>query len=319
MLLFLPNLDSALLEAVEWPSGRVRRLSPLRGASEAAYLGLPPTRLDDGPLVVAAFGVEPPERSLQFHLSWLGIEDGNVVAAEGPTPPESAALKRLLPKLDTKRLTGLFGERTDHALVLEGFYDLGTTPLADVLGKPLAAVVPEGEMETALRQYVDDSVNMLSELESNVRRLDEGRAPLNLLLPWGHGAPRRLPNLALHRGEALTVETASLRMRGAARLVGYRPTSLRDGLETDWVGFAARRPDMALVEAFGGLSEDEAVWLLRAMRPVLEAEGLTVVAGGLILEAGAKGDVPFRADVAEDRTVTQVDLGEAIDSILTPL
>ena len=317
MILFLPGLAPERLDAIRWPEGQVRRVAPVRGSPEAAFVGLPPTRLADGPLIVAALGAEPPERSLQFQLSWLGLDDGLLVPAEPPSAEESAALKAVLPKLDTKRLTGLFGEAVDHALVLDGYHDLGTTPLADALGRPLGEVLPEGEREEALRRYVDDSVNLLSELESNRRRVDEGRLPLSLLFPWGHGAPRRLPNLALHRGAPLTVEAASLRMRGVARLVDYRPVRLLDGLEVDWNGLAARKPGIAAVEAFAGLGEEEAVWLLRRMAPVFDVPGLAVVAGGLILQSGDAGGVPFRGDVSEDGSAPQVDLWEAVDSILT--
>lgn len=281
--------------------GRVRRSTPILGAAEAAYVGLPPTRIADGPLIVAALGAEPPERSLQFHLSLLGLQDGLVV----PPPPstaEAAVVKPLLSKLDTKRLTGLWGEGLDHALVLDGFWDLGTTPLPEALGR-FQEVLPEGEMESTLRRYIDDSVNMLSELELNVRRIDEGVAPLNVLWPWGQGSPRRLPHLGLRRGSVLTVESPSLRMRGMARLVGYR---------------SGAPGQIVVLEGFEDLDEEKAAWTAREIARRLPAEPapFLLASDGLIFERG--GDVPFREEILEDRSVASVDLWEAIDSALTP-
>ncbi|RYG20060.1 hypothetical protein EON82_20685, partial [bacterium] len=90
--------------------GRVRRLTPVHGIREAAWLGLPPTEIADGPLIVAALGAEPPERSIQFHLSLLGLVDGQVVSSPAPTAAEMRVIAPLLPKLNTSKLTGLLGE-----------------------------------------------------------------------------------------------------------------------------------------------------------------------------------------------------------------
>ena len=292
-------------------SGRVRRLSPVRGTPEAAWVGLPPLAIADGPLVVAALKAEPPERTMQFHLSLLGL-DGVLGMPPPPSADEEAALRPLLKRLDTKRLTALVGEGLDHALVLDGWWDLGTTAAQEAAGKPMAESLPEGDLEPLLRRYIDDSVNLLSETAFNARRRDEGTVPLNVLWPWGHGAPRRLPNLALLRGEALTVASDSLRMRGMARLVGYRP--VRAGLEAVVRGVTA-------LSSFEGLDEEKGVWLAERVGRSIKGRTLVVAPsaeGGLVLELGVEGSVPFRADVAEDRSAAAVDLWEAVDRFLTP-
>ncbi|MFX6823313.1 hypothetical protein ABTH33_20400, partial [Acinetobacter baumannii] len=81
-----------------------------------------------------------------------------------------------------KRLTPVFGPRLTHGLVWEeGSLDLGTrTP---PVGESVHTGLPEGDGERLLRQLIDDSVNLFSELELNRRRMDEGKSPFNLLWP----------------------------------------------------------------------------------------------------------------------------------------
>lgn len=319
----LPNLGRLAEQ------GRVRRLAPVQGLPEAAYLGLPPTQVADGPLIVAALGHEPPERSIQFHLSLLGMVDGTIVASPPPSATEAATVAALLPKLNTKRLTTLAGPGPDHALVMEEYWDLGTTPRDEAIGKPYRSVLPEGEAEEELRRFIDDSVNMLSELEFNRRRADEEKPPLNLLWPWGHGAPRRFPNLALRRGAPAVVETSSLRLQGLARLVGYRPFSLASGLETDWEALARRLHDRAasfvVYDTFDGLGEEETDWLTHQIDRRLFSDfgdGQLLLAaptkeGGLLLEIAEEvksSGIPFHPEIEDDRSIPRVDLWEAIDS-----
>ncbi len=224
--------DSPLLQKLETlrtmtELGELQRVRPLPNLEtpEAVYLGLNPNegQMKQGPLTVAAFGQDPPDRSIHFHVSLLGVLDG--FAMEPPAVVAQEELAKVLEhakRLNTKTLTFLNGENTDHALVWEGLGDLHTTPAKDVIDKPIKPALPEGDAERELRRFIDDSINLLSELEFNERRIDEGLPPLNLLWPWGHGRRQAVPNLLLKRGERAHVESNSMRLAGLTRLAGYR-------------------------------------------------------------------------------------------------
>ncbi len=207
--------------------GALKRLNPVPNVEtpEAIWLGMKPEegQLRQGPLTVSAFGFDPPDRSTHFHVSLLGFNDGNVLA-----PPEQVTAEDLniildqAKNLNTKSLTFLNGENTDHALVWESLGDMQTTPAIDAIGKPLKENLPEGDAEKELRRFIDDSINILSDIELNERRIDEGLPPINLLWPWGHGIRKPVPNLLLKRGERANVESSSLRLAGLTRLVGYK-------------------------------------------------------------------------------------------------
>lgn len=192
---------------------------------EAMLLGLSPdlVHLRQGPLTVSALGFDPPERSTHFHLSLMSFDDGTAsTPAFLPTAAEVNAVMAGAKRLDTKWLTLLKGEALDHGLVWESLGDMGTTPATTVAGKKVASYLPEGDGEAPLRRLIDDSVNLLSALELNERRVDAGLPAFNFLWPWGHGVRTPVPNLALRRGEPATVESASMRLAGLTRLAGYR-------------------------------------------------------------------------------------------------
>lgn len=208
--------------------GTMKRLLPVPDAltPEAAWLGLDPrkVRLAQGPLTVAALGFEPPDRSVQFHLSLMSFDGDCPRICPFEIPEDDLrAVFDAARRLDTKALTLIEGEDRDHALVWErGSIDLRTRTPQEADGKPMPSVLPEGDGEPVLRRFIDDSVNLLSEQEFNMRRLEEGLPPLNLLWPWGQGFRTEVPNLALIRGEPANVESASMRMAGLTRMARYR-------------------------------------------------------------------------------------------------
>lgn len=209
-------------------AGQIHKLHPIPPSQtpEAAWLGLNPQQvsLAQGPLTVAALGAEPPDRSVHFHLSPLTLDNGDITEpAVRKVPPEDlGALVSLAKKLDTRRLTVVPGEGLDHGLVWEeGSIELQTLRPDECAGRPLRQCLPEGDGETLLRRFIDDSVNLLDGSEMNERRRDEGLPPLNLLWPWGHGFRLPVPNLVLERGERALVISGSLRLAGLSRLVRY--------------------------------------------------------------------------------------------------
>jgi 2,3-bisphosphoglycerate-independent phosphoglycerate mutase len=183
------------------------------------YEGRP---LAPGVLTVAALGWDPPERSTHFHVSLLSASGDIVSTPEGPSIEEAKVLAVELPKLNTKSMTFLPGEGLDYALVWERRVDLMTNQPASLIEKGLKASLPEGDLENTLRRLIDDSTNLLSEQEFNLRRLDQGQKPINIAWPWGHGERQTVENLALRLGYPLRVYANSWEVRGLARLSGLK-------------------------------------------------------------------------------------------------
>ncbi|HWA84434.1 MAG TPA: hypothetical protein VG820_13415 [Fimbriimonadaceae bacterium] len=266
--------------------GSLFRLQPLPTVEtpEALYLGLKPGegQLRQGPLTIAALGADPPERSTHFHLSLLSFDDGlaRVPKQAEATDEEMSLLMKEAEKLNTKLLTIVTGSGLDHGLVWEDLGEQHTMAPSECDGRPVKACLPEGDGETQLRRLIDDSINLLSDLEINQRRIDEELPPLNLLWPWGQGTRCPVPNLALRRGEPALVVSASARLQGLSRLAGYRHVDWREmGVGTNTR--LAKMAELALQEPVSILMMDsvasfrargmfdEAEWFARESDAVL--------------------------------------------------
>lgn len=260
----------------------------------------------------------------------MSLQGDRIGLPEAIEPREAKEIAALLSKLDTKRLTCLPGPLRDHGLVWEGRGEWGTARAADVVGQEYRSVLPQGDFETALRSLIDSSVDMLSELELNARRLDEERPPLNLLWPWGQGERPELPNLALARGQAGMVESSSMRMAGLTRLVGYRHHAL-PGEEVDWRAVAervlGRDASVVMIDGFETADEERNAWLARQIderliSPLIEnpAIRLSFAApggnGGLVVDNGGRNDVPLRLETVENTGLAAWDVWQIVDETL---
>ena len=322
---------------------------------EACYLGLKPdeAQMRPGPLMVSALGADPPTRSTHFLVSVMGLRgEGLAFPVALPDAAESQQLTDVFRFLNTKALTLLQGEELEHGLVWEGIGDVMTVPPSDAVGKPLAEVLPQGDLEKSLRRFNDDSINILMETEFNRIRLEEGRMPLVVLWPWGQGIRYPTPNLALKRGGPARVQSESYRMLGLTRLVGYRHgdrKQFQSGLNLDLPGLVKELPDsMPLLLVASGVGQmrangqmEELEWFLNRIEteylsPVwdwaksVEEKGESVSFAlvapsvgceGLALryESGVAGGrpLPFDERSLEERTIRRTNTHEVIDRVLS--
>ncbi len=331
--------------------GRVVKLCepPLIQTPEALLLGMEPKQgqLNQGPLTVAALGVDPPPRSTHFHLTPMSYSDG--IASEIDFEIDFADQRTIFEqssRLNTKSLTLVEGFDRDHGLVWEGLGDLETISSASVSGMLVKGRLPEGDAESQLRRFIDDSTNLLSELPLNERRLDEGLPPINLLWPWGHGVRGPVPNLALERGEPVEVTSGSLRLAGLARLAGYRHGDWRSfgrgvnvRLESHSAKLASEAVGICCIESASELVKrdrpEEVHWLAKEideklLRPLFEMalkESTRILflvpedrgGLGLVFETGVFGahSMPFDERALEEKSVPTGDLASTILAGLT--
>jgi hypothetical protein len=330
--------------------GELSKVAPIPPIEtpEALYLGMDPreAQLRQGPLTISALNADPPERSTHFHLSVLSFDGGALTDSPLEIPPaEAAKIAELAPRLNTRTLTFVAGEAKDHGLVWEGLGDFATYDPRSFSGEPAKDRLPEGDAEAILRRYIDDSINLLSEQEFNIRRADEGLPAFNVLWPWGHGTRVSVPNLALRRGEPAVVESNSLRLAGLTRLAGYRHGdrhAIGSGVRTKFRGLADRLTvgggAIALLDGAASLRAkemwEELEWFVRELdseliSPLLEAtlrdpSRLTLIAPGSSLglalalgESKGSNSIPFDERALEERTVPTRDLATLVDHGLT--
>lgn len=311
--------------------GEVFKLLPLEATPELEYVGLSgASKLPRGPLVLSAFGVDPPERSVQFEMSLLSVSDEGLIGEIGRvSADEFIGLDKQFAKLATKDLTPVFGELTTHGLVWEnGSLELGVTAPNDVLSKGYGYGLPEGDGEIKLRQLIDDSLNLLDGLEFNRIREGEGLAKANLLWPHSFGFKPSLPNLAIRRGAPGFVWSESIAMQGLTRMVGYRHSDragFRKGIhlaESVIMEFKSAQSSVLIYSSLGDIlqagRDDEARFGLEELdqllfepwateirqekrsEVVILCPSQTEVGLGIVVKNTTHGSFPFDARVLDD-------------------
>lgn len=313
------------------------------GVPEADWLGFGPINIASGVLSVAAFGADPPDRSVHFHLSVLSLTDGRISPIPyQPTSKEQELLMAVARRLETPRLTVVEGRGLDHGLVWEdGSIELETATPEQAIERGLAAALPNGDGEPMLRRFIDDSVNLLGDLELNRIRQEEGLLPMTMLWPWGAGFRPRMANLSLERGAMTNIESPSIRFRGLARLAGYRhgdPWSIGSGtnirLESIELTLGEAVRGLAVLPAIGEFRVanrlEELTWFGRELsqrlldplmtRTEAEPSKLTLVATdacgeGLALQYSPRVFAteqmrPFSAETIQEKAIPSVPFAE---------
>lgn len=320
---------------------QVFRLSPRWNIASWLGLDLSEKDLAPGPLLLAALRVFPPERSVQFCVTVGNLDENGLLQDIQPfTADEIREISSQFSKLNTSSLTLVEGRGQSHGLVWEqGSIDLGTVNWSECLGKHLSDVLPEGDGERALRNFIDDSLNLLDGLELNRRRHGEGLPKLNILWPWGFGFRPEIPNLPLRRGLMAEYFAPGWMLGGLVRLAAYSEnvTSILKGVhisESAWNRFfqaqvgvmiSPKSHEMRKVQRFEEL-DFECELFERSLEPLyknrldhpfrlifaapsIAGEGLAFVFDSSAIETNT---LPFDERVLEDSRVKTVSLSELI-------
>jgi 2,3-bisphosphoglycerate-independent phosphoglycerate mutase len=243
----LPELDGKTpLQAARTPqldalarAGRVGAVRPaaLSGAapgggavgSHTALMGLlgyPPAEYPTGPgaLEAASIDVELYHGDLAFRLDLVSTDEERLLDATAGGIADAEArplIDRVAEKLSGRQFQVYPGRGYRHLLVWrQTDAELVCTAPYTAVGEPLAAVMPRGQGQERLRQFMWDSLELLIDHRTNRRRRDEGRPPATMLWPWAPGRPVRLPNLPLRLGKSGAAVAGAALPRGLARLAG---------------------------------------------------------------------------------------------------
>ena len=318
---------------------------------EAHWIGLAnPPLLSEGVLEVSALGADPPSSSVHFCLTLMSTD--GVDTSRPDFIPDAEMIEVIWKKalsLETSRLKLVQGVGIDHGLVWEdGSIELNCFTPQELVSQGLSRSLPEGDGENMLRRLIDDSVNLLAELEVNRIRQEEGLETLNLLWPWGPGFRPRMPNLTNERGMSVQLESPSSRLKGLSRLVGYRhgdPWNLGSGtnLKLEKIAGSLQKVPLglAVIPTLGEFrlrgKQEEASWrgrevLNRLVEPLLrmkEDERVRILliatqstGEGLAIDFHSDAvrenrEIPFSAEALEEKSLSRKELAPLIAEALT--
>ena len=287
---------------------------------ESALLGYHPFEVQASPgvLAVAGMGFDPPEKSTHYCLSLMSFSEGLIVPASHLLQPnEATEIKSILTQLNTKLLT-IVSHNNQFALVWEKLGQQLLTPPAESMSYQTS--LPQGDGEIELRRLIDDSINLLTDLDFNKRRQDEGKPLLNCLWPWGAGVRIPCPNLNFRFGTPRKVFTYSLRLQGMARLAGYSqkvafPTTLsnlffeKELLSIGGIFLQTYRPSLTEEELEESLAKTGENWLNGIFDALRNKQPFQVIAldrqrkSGIVMRHTAteiQSRIPF-----DERTLTE--------------
>lgn len=199
---------------------------PGSDAANMALLGYDPSRYytGRGPIEAAAMQIPMEPRDVAFRCSLVST-DGTILldySAGHITTEEARPLIELAnEKLSTPALRLFPGVSYRHILRwTDGPVDLQTCPPHENMGKQLSEIYPRGDGEERLRQFIEDSVNLLDAHPFNRHRREEGKPPANMLWPWSPGRAPQLPLFFQKYGLTGAVIAAVDVIRGLGRLTG---------------------------------------------------------------------------------------------------
>ncbi len=179
-----------------------------------------------GSLEAAALGV-PMEKNDVCYRASLVTTDGTVLldysAGHISTPEARELIQTVQEKLGSRRFAFFPGVQYRHILrVTDGSVNIRTHPAHDIVGQTLAANLPEGDGDAALRALIYDSLDVLDAHPVNKQRRGEGKPPANMIWLWGQGRETTLPDFFATHGKTGAMITAVDLLRGLARCAGLR-------------------------------------------------------------------------------------------------
>lgn len=251
LIVVAPGMLDGAEESGFWPDWRLRweecfRLQPKRESVhcfESQFLGLPPEfDIHAGPLAVAQHKVFPPQDAVLLALSLGSVDAGGFMRHPlVSTEAEFSQIVNQLTRLNSTRLTLIAEYGLDVGLVWEGgSISNRLVPFGEVIGQDIERNMPQGDGDRLLKTYIDDSRELLSNLDFNKSREDRELAPINIAWPWGGGLMPKLPNLPLRYGGPVDVAGGGNSIKALCRLTGASRNPIATNFKAKWNEFRPR-------------------------------------------------------------------------------
>ena len=223
----LPNSDHIAREGICGLAQTIPdEMEPGSDIAALSILGYDPRRYHTGraPLEAASLDIPLDPDDVAFRCNLVTSDGVTLIdysAGEIPSAEARVLIELLNEKLASARLQFYPGVSYRHVMVWRnGSPGAKTSPPHDIIGKPIAPYLPQGDGEAMLRQLMLDSLEILDSHDINKRRRDEGKVPANMIWLWGQGRKCELPSFATLRGTPGLVIAAVDLVRGVGKCAG---------------------------------------------------------------------------------------------------
>lgn len=224
----LPTLDSIAMRSTVGVAPTIPNGAPVQPESALLMiLGYEPfaayTRR--GAWLASALGVPIDARDVAMCVSLMSTDGETVyrLAADELSDDEVDEVLRVVgEKLQPRQFELYRAGKLHHLLIWhDGSSSIYCPSPEDADGQALQNAMPVGEKEMQLQSFMLNTLELLDPIELNRRRRDEGKKPINLLLPHEPSYPITLPSVQIAL-EMLFVDvvTTHLPMIGASKAMG---------------------------------------------------------------------------------------------------
>ncbi|NJD78186.1 MAG: cofactor-independent phosphoglycerate mutase [Candidatus Methanoperedens sp.] len=252
-----------------------------------------------GPLEAASIGITLGKNDIAFRCNLITEKDG--MLADYSAGHISSEEARILIEAVDRELGDSCkfhaGVSYRHLLVTEKGEETQCTPPHDVVGQSIDDVLPKGKDSEILINLIRSSRHILDSHEVNIKRKKNGKAPANLIWPWGQG---KAPSMSLFRasyGISGSIISAVDLLKGIGKYAGLDIIDVPGAtgyLDTNFTGKAEyalkslEERDFVLVHVE---APDEAGHMGNIEAKIKAIEDFDEkVVGGILNEAGRFGD-----------------------------
>lgn len=215
---------------------------PGSDAANMALLGYDPREhyTGRGPIEAAAMRISMDARDVAFRCSLISTDGERLLdySAGHISTEEARLLIEEAQKLCTRQMRLFPGVSYRHILLWnDGPLEVKTFAPHENMNRPLYEILPVGDGDHRLRQFIWDSIDLLNDHPYNRRRRDEGKPAANTLWPWGQGRAPQLPSFFRMHGKTGAVIAGVDVVRGLGRLTGLEVVAVPGAtgyLDTDY-------------------------------------------------------------------------------------
>ncbi len=238
---YKPNIDAI---AAKGQNGLIKTvpddMPPGSDTAICSVLGYDPKRFctGRGPIEAAARGIKLGENDTAYRANLVTEKNGAIAdySAGHISTEEAEQLIDSLKALEKPNKTEFFsGLDYRHFLIIRNFPNpelVECIPPHDAIGEQISKILPKAKspktQKTAslLTELINNSRLILTPHPVNVAREKAGKAPGNLIWPWGGGKKPAMPSFKQKYGLQATVVSAVDLVKGIATCAGMRFVSV---------------------------------------------------------------------------------------------
>jgi 2,3-bisphosphoglycerate-independent phosphoglycerate mutase len=148
-------------------------------------------------LEASSMGLKLEKDDVAFRCNLVTINDGKMedYSAGHITTEEAGELIEFLDKNLGGECRFFTGKSYRHIMIMKGGEHIVAVPPHDITGQPVGGHMPTGEKASVLLGLMEKAGRLLKDHPVNIKRINSGHSPANMIWFWGQGKRMELKSL----------------------------------------------------------------------------------------------------------------------------